>query len=87
MYVRAGRPAFAHSCEGVNRSTYITYVLVPTSPAVSRMSGLSNLDSFRDGWLMAVQLLLCRVLPPGLVQYCSQHSCVIAVKLFLHTFS
>ena len=36
---------------------------------------------------MAVQLLLCGVLPPGLVQYCSQHSCVIAVKLFLHTFS
>ena len=29
----------------------------------------SNLDSFRDGWLAAVQLLLCRVLPPGLVQY------------------
>ena len=29
---------------------------------------------------MAVQLLLRRVLPSGLVQYCSQHSCVIAVK-------
>ena len=28
---------------------YVTYELVPTSPAVSRMSGLSNLDSFRDG--------------------------------------
>ena len=26
------------------------------------------------------------VLPPGLVQYCSQHSCVIAVKLFLQPF-
>ena len=24
-------------------------------------------------------LVLCGVLPPGLVQYCSQHSCVIAV--------
>ena len=31
---------------------------------------------------MAVQLQLCRVLPPGLVQYCSQHSCVVAVKFF-----
>ena len=30
---------------------YITYEFVPTSPAVSRMSGLSNLDSFRDGRL------------------------------------
>ena len=61
---------------------YITYELVPTSPAVSRMSGSSNFDSFRDGWLVAVQLLVCGVLTPGLVQYCSQHSCVIAVKLY-----
>ena len=29
---------------------YITYELVPTSPTVSRMSGSSNFDSFRDGW-------------------------------------
>ena len=28
---------------------YITYELVPTSPAVSHMSGSSNWDSFRDG--------------------------------------
>ena len=28
---------------------YITYELVPTSPAVSCMSSSSNLDSFRDG--------------------------------------
>ena len=33
---------------------YIPYELVPASPAVSRMSGLSNLDSFRDGRLVAV---------------------------------
>ena len=65
---------------------YITYELVPTSPAVSRVSGSSNLGSFRDGWLGAVQLLLCGVLSPGLVQYCSQHSRVIAVQLFLHPF-
>ena len=26
--------------------------------------------------------MLCGVLPQGLVQYCSQHSCVVAVKLF-----
>ena len=29
---------------------YIAYEFVPTSPVVSRMSGSSNLDSFRDGW-------------------------------------
>ncbi len=28
---------------------YITYELVPASPAVSCMSGSSNFDSFRDG--------------------------------------
>ena len=27
------------------------------------------------------------MLPPGLVQYCSQHSYVVAVKLFLHLHS
>ena len=49
---------------------YIAYELVPTSPAVSRMSGSSNFDSFRDSLLVAVQLLLYGVLHPGLVQYC-----------------
>ena len=66
---------------------YVTYKLVPTSPAVSSMSGSSNLYSFCDGWQVALQLLLCGVLPSGFVHYCSQHSCVVAVKLFLHTFS
>ena len=59
---------------------YITYELFPISPAVSRMSGLSNFDTFHDRWSVAVQLLLY-------VQYCSQLSCVVAVKLFLHMFS
>ena len=37
------------------------------------MPGSSNFDSFRDGWLVAVQLLLCWVLHLWLVQYCSQY--------------
>ena len=65
---------------------YIPYEIVPTSPAVYRMSGSSNLDSFRDSSLVAVQLLLCWVLAPWLVQYYSQHSCVVAVKPFLNSF-
>ena len=65
---------------------HITYEFFCTSPVVSRFSRLSNLETFRDGCLMAVQLLFGWVLPPGLVQYSWQHSCVIAVKLFLHTF-
>ena len=66
---------------------YITYELVPNSSAVSPMSSSSNFDGFRDGWSVGIQLLLCGMLPPGLVQYCLQHSCVVTVKLFLHTFS
>ena len=65
---------------------YISYELIPNSLAVSCTSGSSNFDSFRDGWQVAVQQLLCGVIPPGLVQYCLQHSCVVTVKLFLHAF-
>ena len=36
---------------------------------------------------MAVQLAPCGVLLPGPVQYCSQHSCIIAVELLLQPFS
>ena len=49
MYVRAGRPAFARPYVWV-----ITYELVSESPAVSCVSGSSNLDSFRDGMDVAV---------------------------------
>ena len=66
---------------------YVTHELVLTSPAVSRISGSSNLDTFGDGWWVAIQMLFCRLLPPGPVQYCSQHPYVIAIKLFLHTFT
>ena len=48
---------------------YSTYELVPTSPAMSPMSCSSNFDSFLDGRYVAVQLLLCGVLPPWLLQY------------------
>ena len=36
---------------------------------------------------MAVQLLFCEVLPPGLVQYCSRHSCVVDITLFLWQYT
>ena len=44
------------------------------------------LDGFYDGWLVAVQLLFCGVLPPELVQYCLKHSCVFAVEFFSGRF-
>ena len=69
MYVRAGRPAFARPCVGVHKSTSLEFV--PASPTVSWMSGSSNLNSFRDRGQVAVQLVSCGVLPPGLVQDCT----------------
>ena len=36
---------------------YIAYEFLLTSWAASHMSGSSDFDSFRDGWLVAVQLL------------------------------
>ena len=47
---------------------YITYEFVPASPAVSCVYGSSSLNSFRDRRQVAVQLVSCGVLPPGLVQ-------------------
>ena len=61
---------------------YVAYEIILTSPVVSRMSDSSKFDSFRDEWQVAEWLLFCRVLLSGLVQYSSQHSCVIALKLF-----
>ena len=78
MYVRAGRPAFARPCVGVHKSKSLMSSSL-LLPAVSCMSGSSNLNSFRDRRQVAVQLVSCGVLPPGLVQDCTQHSCVIAV--------
>ena len=50
------------------------------------MSGSSNLNSFRDRGQVAVQLVSCGVLLPGLVQDCTQHSCVIAIQFLLQPF-
>ena len=42
---------------------------------------------FRLTWIVfvmvqvAVERLVCGMLPPGLIQYCSQHSCVVAYEI------
>ena len=41
---------------------YISYEFISASPAVSCMSGSSNLDSSRDRGQVAVQLVSCGVL-------------------------
>ena len=86
-YIGSSWPFYLCSFIWRSPQEHIAYEFVLTSPAVSRMSGSSNLDSFRDGWLVAVQLLFCRVLLPRLVRYCSQHCCVFAVNLFIRLVS
>ena len=81
MYVRAGRPAFARPYVGVHRSTSLmsssllfqqcTAYLVRLTWIVFVMGG-----RWSYSWCLGV-------LPPGLVQYCLQHSGVIAVQLLL----
>ena len=84
MYVRAGRPAFARPYVGVHRITSLmsSSLLLQQCPACL----------FCLTWIIFVMggRWPCGVLPPGLVQYCSQHSCVC--KMFekqseaFHTF-
>ena len=78
MYVRAGRPAFARPCVGVHKSTSLisSPLLLQQCPAcLIRLTWIV----FVIGRQVAVQLMSCGVLPPGLVQDCSQNSRVIAV--------
>ena len=49
LYVCSSWPSCFCSAICGGPSEYITYELIPASPAVSCMSGSSNLDSFRDG--------------------------------------
>ena len=79
-YIGSSRSSCLFSSMWRRTQEYVAYEFVFTSPEWSCMSSSSNLDSFCDGCQVAVYLLFCWVLPPGLVQYCSQHSWVIAVK-------
>ena len=89
MYVRAGRPAFARPYVGVYRYTSLmnSSLLFQQCPACQvRLAWIVFVIGGRDGKSVAVQLVPCWVLPAGLVQYCSQHSRVIAVLLLLQPF-
>ena len=82
----AGRPTLACPCEEVHQSK-----LLMRSPLLLHqcLTCLAHLVwmVFRDGWWVSIQLLLCGMLPPGLVQYSLQHSCATAIKLSLHILS
>ena len=78
MYVRAGRPAFARPCVGVHKSTSLmsSSLFLQLCPAC--LVCLTWIVFVIGGrWPYSWCLVGC--LPPGLVQDCSQHSCVIVV--------
>ena len=78
MYVRAGRPAFTRPYVGVHRSTSLmsSSLLLQQCPAcLVRLIWIV----FVMGGRWPYSWCIVGVLPPGLIQYCSQHSCVIAV--------
>ena len=54
---------------------------------MSCMSGSPNLNSFRDRGQVAVQLVSCGVLLPGLVQDCTQRARVcVCVCVCIHIY-
>ena len=86
MYVRVGRPAFARPYVGVHRSTSLmsSSLLLQQCPAcLVRLTWIV----FVMGGRWPYSWCLVGVLPPGLVQYCLQHSCVIVVYLLFQPFS
>ena len=78
MYVRAGRPAFARPYVGVHKSTSLmsSSLLLQQCPAcLVRLTWIVFVMGGRWPYSWCFVGCCC----PGLVQYCSQHSCVIAV--------
>ena len=75
LYVLPGRPAFARPYVGVHRSTSLmsSLLLLQQCPACL----------VRLTWIVFVK---GGMWPPGIIQYCSHHSCIIAVKLLLQPF-
>ena len=69
-----------------NTLVNVIYEFVVAYPAVLYMPFLSYMYGLYDGRLVAVQLLFCLVLLPGLVQNSTQHTCVVSNLDFSHFF-
>ena len=76
MYVRPGRPAFAWLYAGVHRSTSLMSASLLLQQCPACLVRLTCIVFVMGGMRPCSW---CLVSTPGLVQYCSQHSCVIAV--------
>ena len=85
MYVRAGRPTFARPYVGAHRSTSLmsSSLLLQQCPVgLLRLTWIVSVVGGR--WPYSWRFV--GVFPPGLVQYCSQHSIVIAVYLHIYIY-
>ena len=77
MYVRAGRPAFAWPYAGVHRSTSLMNSSLLLQQSSACLVRLNCIVSWWEASRRIVGILWGII--AWLVQYCSQHSCVIAV--------
>ena len=64
----------------------VTYAFVISSPAVTLMSCLCYFHDLWDGRLFVMQLSICGLLIPWLVQEYSHHSCVFPIWVSLNVF-
>ena len=78
MYVQAGHPPFACPYVGVHRSTSLISLSLLLQQCPVCLVRLTWIVFMMGGRWPYTALVPCWVLPPGLVQYCSQHSCVVA---------
>ena len=79
----------SNACTSERRVSWenVAYDFVLISPAVSRMSRPSYLDGFGDGREVAVELLFCGMLLPGIVQYNSGFLCNFHLAFSLYAKS
>ena len=66
---------------------YVAHQFVLASSVVPSLPRSSYLDALWDGRQVAVQLLFCGVLLPGLVQNSMQHSYVVPISFFSNRFA
>ena len=83
IYVRAGHRAFARSCEEVHRSTSLMSSSLLLQQCLACLVCLNLIVFLMGGrWPYSCCFWGCY-----LVQYCSQHSCVVTVTHCVHPFS
>ena len=88
LYIGSSKSSYVCSSMWRGPQDYIAYKFVPTFPAMSRMSGSSNLDSLMVFVVGGRTASVCGVLPPGLVQYSPQPFSIHLISIHVvHPYS